>query len=525
MYLNHPKAPVPHVVRRAPRRWWEPLMWPLVPIVAVVMMIGWVATAMAAVVRPGTNISVTAERARGSDPTDTGVTFVPFIAERGPVGEAVRLRSLDDYIDTYGARDAGGFGYDAVETLFREGAGAVYGSRVAGPAATVATATANDRAGVPVPTLRIDAAWPGDAGARITYSIQDGAAADTYVLIVEFDGAEVERSPELATPAAAEAWSEGSDWVDVTDLVSATAAPNNNPAVVADVALVGGNDDRAAITLAEVGAALDAFTDELGPGQVIAPGWTTTAAHELLIDHGAARNRTAPLDAPDLSTKAALRTLRDGVKAREGARRAALFGFWVTIPSLNGTARKVPGSVFVAAKIAESDAVTDANTMPIGEAGRARWATGATYTFSDDDMTDLYDDCVNVALDDANRGLRLNGFRSVSDDDAWRQFNWSRYAMSLQARFRNVGEDHRGGKTTKATLADLANDLALVLLDDYRTGAIYGDTPDDAYEVDVDDPVNTPETIAAGEKHARARVTMTPSGDTVFIDLVKRPIA
>ena len=54
-------------------------------------------------------------------------------------------------------------------------------------------------------------------------------------------------------------------------------------------------------------------------------------------------------------------------------------------------------------------------------------------------------------------------------------------------------------------------------------GALYGDTPADAFVVNVGSPVNTPATIAAGELNAQASVRMSPFAQYVQILLTAVP--
>src|SRR5207253_2682199 len=116
-----------------------------------------------------------------------------------------------------------------------------------------------------------------------------------------------------------------SKLVNLMNLNSATAAPNNIPRVLVETALAAGNDDFASLVAGDcVGTdngstktGLQAFNDEnLGTGQVAIPGMTATAVHAALIAHAENYHRLTLLDPPLGSDKAAVAAIR------------ALYGTW-----------------------------------------------------------------------------------------------------------------------------------------------------------------------------------------------------
>jgi hypothetical protein len=60
-----------------------------------------------------------------------------------------------------------------------------------------------------------------------------------------------------------------------------------------------------------------------------------------------------------------------------------------------------------------------------------------------------------------------------------------------------------------------------VLTGYYNAGSLYGETPDDAFSVDVGESVNTPSTLAAGELRAVITMRMSPFAERVVIEIVK----
>jgi hypothetical protein len=484
-------------------------------------------------IRPGSNVRVSAMDVRGGDPVATDTVFMPVITRRGPVGEPVEAVDMVGMADAYGERDNYVLPHDCTEAAFALGASRVVMSRVVGPDAEVATVTLNSAA---TPAVQIDAASPGEWGNDLDVAIVAGSSAELVTYVVRYLDVEVQRFIDQASVAEFVAASAGSQWVRGVDL----AGPGQ-PDVTAATDLTGGLADEDNITLAEVRAALDAMPADLGRGQVLAPAWTTIAAAEMLLEHAADTNRVALVGAPrsevyDASVttswagtvEALEEYFYDGVDI---SRLGAFYGQWADMRPLSGTvARSVPWTVVVAGLTARQDRLGQGiNVQPIEEAGKvpASVITAAVPAVTDLERTALYPDRVNVAYATRTDGLRNYGYQSVTADPRWRQFNFSRYAMSLAARLDVRAKQQLGGapgRVTRATLQTFGAILSAELLADFEAEEIFGDTPEDAYTVDTGTTVNTIDTINAGDKRARVEVAMTPSGETVVIDLIKRPI-
>ena len=480
--------------------------------------------------RPGVEVSSRAARSARGDDTQTGPWFVTGSAERGPVGTATRITSLQEYVDTYGDRVSYGQLYDSLDLAFAEGLAVAYVSRVGGSGQAKASRNLPDRAGSPINTLRIDALYFGTYGTRISVAVENGTPANTYTLIVLFDGVEVERFKDLANPAAAVAATATSKYVRAVDLASATAPPNNNPQVTAALALTGGADPHLTSVEADWTAALTAFTRDLGPGQVSAPGRTTTAAHQALIDHAKADNRTAYLDSVDQASLATLQAAAAALNAYSGSEYAGLFGSWIVFPGLTvGTTRVAPGSAFAAGLTARRDAASGvAAQAPAGAQGVARYALDVRAPaggFTDAQFETLNAAGVNMARLFRTRGLRLYGFRSLSLSEDWKLLSYHRERMSLVARAEVIADAYvfRTIDGKGQVFSDLNGELSALCLGDWPD-ALHGKQPEDAFYVDTGPTVNTPATIAAGEIRAVIYARFAPFAELVKLDIVKTPL-
>jgi hypothetical protein len=60
-----------------------------------------------------------------------------------------------------------------------------------------------------------------------------------------------------------------------------------------------------------------------------------------------------------------------------------------------------------------------------------------------------------------------------------------------------------------------------MLLPFWTDGSLFGDSPDEAFTVDVGPAVNTDATMAAGELHAKLGVRLSPFAERVYINIYK----
>jgi hypothetical protein len=91
----------------------------------------------------------------------TSVTGVVARTRRGPTDRAIRVSNLRQFLDRFGAHDARFTGAYAVEGFFGNGGREAFVARVAGPGATAAAATLDDRVGAH--TLGVSAGARGAA--------------------------------------------------------------------------------------------------------------------------------------------------------------------------------------------------------------------------------------------------------------------------------------------------------------------------------------------------------------------------
>ena len=534
-----PRAPVPHLTARAAHRSPRTRLGRLVEaftaaLLSPVMLIGMVAWLLARMspmmAAPG--VTVTTETAPGGGDLETGragTYYVAGLTQRGAVDGPVQLRSLSEYTSKLGERVSYGALYDDLATFFAEGGTRAYVARVVGDAAAVGTLTLQDRAGVPVDTLRIDAKDPGAWSSDVTVEVTDGIVADTFDLIVRHDGDIVENYRNLASPAAAVTATATSGYIRAFDLGSATVAPDNNPAVQAATALSAGDDDRGSVVAADYVTALDRLGADLGAGVVAIPGQTADTVGAGLIAHARATRRLALLAPASGQTVQQASATALALRNTAGAEHAGIFYPWVQVPDGAGGVRTISPEGYVAGVRARTVAAVGTWRAPAGDIARAKYVTGLETDLTEDDIGSLTDDHVN-AIRTAFSSVRLYGWRSLSTDQVNYRFLNGRDVLNDVASqldrqleqyvFRTI--DGRGALFTEVegTVASVVQPLA-------AAGGLYanvdaeGNEVDPGFRIDTGPTVNTVETIAAGEVRVAVALRVSPVGELIRVTISK----
>jgi hypothetical protein len=487
---------------------------------------------------PGTTVEVSAAALPGASAQSTGAFFAVGLTQRGPVGVPIILTSLQDYVNLCGTRQTYSPLYDCADLFFSSGGAQMYVSRIVGPAATTSTVSLSDRGSTPQPTLQVQSNGPGVAGNSLTVSVIAGPVAGTYVIQISMSGLVVETSPPLQTTSDAVNWgqlipvsvnSPSSKYVTITDLASTNPAPEDQPALISNVALSGGADDNTDAGDTQYEAGLLVFTPAMGPGQVACPGRTTTAVYTALLNFALATNRVALLDAVNGASAATIVTAATACQeSATDPSYGTMCAPWITWPGIpTGTVvpawpRQIPPSAATATVMAVNDASNDCNIAAGGNNGILSQALGVVQNFVDSDRAAL--NAAGVSVWRAVYGnVTLYGYESLATDPRWTDLANVRFRMELINDGQVIGNSFvfsqidGQGKIFTAFNGALSARLATY----YASGSLFGATPAQAYSVNTGPNVNTPQTITARQLNAIESVVMSPSADAVNINITK----
>lgn len=472
--------------------------------------------------RPGTLVTLRNTPSQVSIPTDTGVAFHAGLTDMGPLAPQI-IYSLNDFVAIYGARQTYSYSYDWFDVFFREGGNKAFVTRVVGPNPTSGFKNLVD--GVAAISLIVTAIGPGawSANYKVACVVPGAGGAGTYkIQITDAANVVLEDSGDLVDQAGAIAWSQFSRYVRIS-LGASALIPVNTAAA----ALSAGTDDRANIVDAQWQNAWDRFIKDLGPGQIAAPQRNALAGWNQMLAHAAANNRVALIDYTNIATDSTLQ----GFAATIRSRYAASFAPWIVVPGvIGGISRTLPSSALLAGLIARNDPSLGANRASAGNAGVAEYVTDISQPdWTEAQRTTLNSVGVNVIRRFQN-GIRVYGARSLADpsnDSNWIWFPNARLYMQISALLNQIAEnflfeeiDGQNGETISRFHAALLAPLTSL----FESRQLFGDSADQAFNVDVGPSVNTLVTIAALELHAVVSVKMAPGAEFVQIEIVKRAV-
>lgn len=281
-------------------------------------------------------------------------------------------------------------------------------------------------------------------------------------------------------------------------------------------------------------AGLDLLVVDYGPGQLAnlgeTPGATLSAA---MIAEAKLKNRVALLDVASTDiTTALLTTYSTTLVGLADGDYAAAFAPWVNVPPpsgvVGGTARVVPASAVVAALCARVEQLGNPNRAAAGRDFPLQYATGFAYNVPKADRETLLNAGLNTFA--TIYGVLENyGFQTpiaLDVNNPYWQFNVSRTRMWVQARGAAIGEPYvfrtidAKGLVAKA----LQHDLTGMLADLYAAGGLFGNTPGDAYSVNVSAAINTVGSIAQGILRSVIQIRPSLHAKSIIIEIVTVPL-
>ena len=486
---------------------------------------------------PAVNITTAASPVPRSSPTDTGVAHVVGVSTTGParlLTEDDACVSLQDWLDKYGGgtlangRATYSVDYDWVDTFFREGGSRLYYSRVVGPTPVYATL---NLAGTGT-TLVVTANEYGSHFNQFKISVINGPVGGSGYRVVRLlanDGTTViDQTAEFNDRTAV-------NGVTLGGIVTITLGGGSGlPTVASATSLASGTDDHANITQTQVDTALTRLNPELGPGQVCAPNWQTSACHTSLIAHAAQYGRFALCDPTDTTVKSTLLTFGTTTQGDTNSDYGALYAPWITVPALSGgsTGRSVPPSALVAGKIAQTDAAVSTSQAPAGQWGRAQYATNVNASFSrlpqgSSDADDLSEAGVNLIVVKNGTVTVFDNLTLAAQTSEFSQIGVSRWRMRTVAEVLADADNEMFARINLNTLTAWKSKTDARLLRQYLNGDLFGDLDDDrpetAFNTDVDTP-NTPASINDGEMNMNIAARPVKGGRILNISITAVPI-
>ncbi|MFK0294779.1 phage tail sheath family protein [Streptomyces sp. NPDC090442] len=512
---------------------------------------------MATYLSPGVFVEETEGGSRPVEGVATAVAAFVGFAEQGPLNEPVRITNWSQFAKTFGDFQEDSYLAHSVYGYFANGGGTCYVVRVGGQSAggdavegsaSVSAAPAQVLGGFRV------AALPAAAGRNLSVDVQrkpadpktkrtagttsgadkakatskdgddsapEAAASDLFTFAVKVDGATAETfdvSADKASPVyVVTQVKERSKFVTVDEAKATGAAlalPDSTtlalpagtaeaPAATQDVVgrYVGKVNDRSGLSGLE---AIDDVTMVVAPDLMAAHQRGAVSREQVkaiqlaMINHCEnMANRMAILDPlPDMGPTEVYEWRQN--EAGFDSKYAALYYPWIQVADpVSGKGFLIPPSGHVAGLWARNDEARGVHKAPANEVVRGALDLGVQVTKGEQEQ--LNPAGVNCIRSFPGRGIRVWGARTLSSDPAWRYLNVRRLFNYLEESVYLGSQWVVFEPNDERLWATVRRNITAFLTNEWRSGALFGSTPEEAFYVKCDAETNPPEVIDAGQ--------------------------
>lgn len=178
----------------------------------------------------------------------------------------------------------------------------------------------------------------------------------------------------------------------------------------------------------------------------------------------------------------------------------ALYYPWISVPNplgAGGTSTPVPPSGHIAGIYARTDEQRGVHKAPANEV--VLGATGLEVNVTKGEQDVLNPMGVNCTRAFPGRGIRLWGARTLSSDPSWRYINVRRLFNYVEASIESGTQWVVFEPNDQDLWARVRRDVSAFLRMVWRSGALFGSTPEQAFYVKCDEELNPPEVRDAGQ--------------------------
>jgi phage tail sheath protein FI len=176
---------------------------------------------------------------------------------------------------------------------------------------------------------------------------------------------------------------------------------------------------------------------------------------------------------------------------------AALYYPWIEVQNpLTNKPMMVPPSGHMAGLWCRVDGTRGVHKAPANEV--ALGANGLGFQVTHAEQGGLNKVGINCIRAFPGRGIRVWGARTMSSDPAWRYLNIRRYFNYLEESILIGTQWVVFEPNDHALWARIRRNVSAFLVNEWRSGALFGQRPEDAYYVKCDEETNPPESVDLG---------------------------
>jgi phage tail sheath protein FI len=472
---------------------------------------------------PGVYVEEIDSGSRPIEGVGTAVAAFVGLASRGPLHTPTLVTNWTQFTQAFGDFVEGSYLAHAVYGYFLNGGGACYVVRIG--------AESNGSSGG-VPELpqadttlggyKITAVSPGSEGEEITVDIEHpaepDAPTDAFKLFVKRGGEVVEEYDKVSTKKGRQnvvtVVNPKSKLIQIEELPtkgelvrpeagSTALAMGTSPQEVkrlrpddytgnsADRTGFGGLEAVDPVTMLCVPDLMAAYQRGMLDLEGVQAVQLGMIAHcELMGD------RVAILDTPPGLNADQVREWRMD-KTGYDSKYATLYWPWIKVfDPPTGQNVFVPPSGHMAGIWGRSDDTRGVHKAPANEVVRGAISLEINLTKAEHDL--LNPNGINCIRAFSGRGIRVWGARTLSSDPAWRYINIRRLFNYLEESILEGTEWSVFEPNDYALWAKIRRTIASFLVNEWRKGALFGLTPDQAFYVKCDEETNPAESIDAG---------------------------
>ncbi|WP_330453118.1 MULTISPECIES: phage tail sheath family protein [unclassified Streptomyces] len=470
---------------------------------------------------PGVYVEEVQSGARPIEGVGTAVAAFVGFAETGPFHRPTLVTSWDQYVASFGTFTPDTYLTLAVHGFFSNGGGAAYIVRIGGPAEDAP----RDTAPATAPSVAIGgflvSARPG-AGEGISIEVADAEGEnppeDRFRLLVR-QGGKVAETFDTSVRKNVKGYlvtqARQSKLIEVTEqpgaaqtrpekqsLTLAPAAPDAGTAGrTGATEYVGDASARTGIAALE---AIDEITmvavpDLMGAhqrGDIDDEG--VRAVQLALIAHCEQMgDRVAVLDTPPAMNAQRVRTWRND-DAGYDSRYATVYYPWLKVlDPATGRQTLMPPSGHVAGVWARSDGERGVHKAPANEVIRGALDLELRLSRGEQDLLNPIG--VNCVRAFPGRGIRIWGARTLSSDPAWRYLNVRRLFNYLEESILLGTQWVVFEPNDDRLWSSIRRNVTAFLSEEWRRGALFGRTAEEAFYVKCDRDNNPQESIDLGQ--------------------------
>ncbi|WP_406014001.1 phage tail sheath subtilisin-like domain-containing protein [Streptomyces sp. NBC_00984] len=478
---------------------------------------------------PGVYVEEIESGSRPIEGVGTSVTAFVGFAQKGPFDEPTLITNWSQFAGTFGDFVDGTYLASAVYGFFANGGGVCYVVRI-GDGTEPPADGEDDQAVGQLPAGSETQLGPyavkprpgvtGEVTVEVAEAEGDDPPSDVFQLIVKRDGQVAETYPSVTTKRSKEnvatRVNAKSELIEIREtargaapakpgpqsVTLAPAAPASPAAGALTPELYVGDPDRRTgfggleaveeVTTIAVPDLMSAYERGLlDLESVIAVQQGLISHCELMGD------RVAILDPPPGLSPQQIRAWRTD-RANFDSKYATLYYPWIRVADpASGRARLVPPSGHIAGVWARNDESRGVHKAPANEVVRGAVALQTQLTKGEHDLLNPIG--LNCIRSFPGRGIRVWGARTLASDPAWRYLNVRRLFNYLEESILAGTQWVVFEPNDDALWARIRRTVSAFLVNEWRKGALFGLTPEEAFYVKCDRETNPPESIDAGQ--------------------------